>query len=318
MRLCIRHTTFLMAYLAIFISSQVYAETIALIPKATLYPFWQKMHEGAQQAAEESEVLLIWRGPKTEGKVDAQKHLINYYCNGKFKKADALILAPTDKKKLVASVELAIKNHCPVVIIDSPIESDKPATYISTNNYQAGRMAAKALAKAMKYKGNVIIVRLLEGDGSTELREKGFTDWMNKNAPEIKIVGSINSEGNARKALENSTRLFEDHPETNGIFSSNEWGSNGMLKVLQQKEVAGKIKFIGFDYNKELLEGLQNGHLNGLVIQRPHQMGYLGVKTAIKIIHGMKVPKRIESPFLILTPEIANSPDKLARIIHKR
>src|SRR5881397_177375 len=48
------------------------ALTIAVIPKGTSHVFWQSIHAGANQAAQELGVTVIWRGPLREDDRDAQ------------------------------------------------------------------------------------------------------------------------------------------------------------------------------------------------------------------------------------------------------
>ena len=46
--------------------------TIAVIPKGTSHVYWQSIHAGANQAAEELGVDVIWRGPIREDDRDSQ------------------------------------------------------------------------------------------------------------------------------------------------------------------------------------------------------------------------------------------------------
>ena len=46
--------------------------TIAVIPKGTTHEFWQSIHAGANKAAKELGVDVIWRGPLREDDRDAQ------------------------------------------------------------------------------------------------------------------------------------------------------------------------------------------------------------------------------------------------------
>lgn len=294
------------------------SKTIVVIPKATLFPFWEKIHEGAEESAKENGVLLIWRGPRIEGDIDSQRYLINYYCGNGEKRADALVIAPINKDKLTPWVDRAAKKGCPVVIIDSPISGDKHISYISTDNYKSGRAAAKLMAHELNFKGKIVLFKLFRDSSSTELREQGFADWLKDNAPEIKIIGSIYSSATLRESKKNAATLLEKYPDVNGIFSTSESGSTGMLKTLQKMKNNGKIKFIGFDFNETLIDGLRRGDITALVIQSPYSMGYLGIKTAVQATTGKKVPSRIESPFRILTPEAVKSPDYLYKIINKR
>ena len=63
------------------------------------------------------------------------------------------------------------------------------------------------------------------------------------------------------------------------------------MRVLQDNGWAGKVKFVGFDASPNLVKGLRDGALDGLVVQDPVQMGYLGVKTMVAHLKGEQVER---------------------------
>ena len=67
-----------------------------------------------------------------------------------------------------------------------------------------------------------------------------------------------------------------------GIFCPNESTTFGMLRALQDANLAGKIKLVGFDSSKQIVDAMRQGELHGLVLQNPFNMGYLGVKMLVE------------------------------------
>ena len=82
-----------------------------------------------------------------------------------------------------------------------------------------------------------------------------------------------------------------------------------MLRVLEDNGWAGKVKFIGFDASESLVKGLADGHLEGLVLQDPVNMGYLGVKTMVAHLKGETVERRIDTGVRLITRAQMNEPD---------
>jgi len=54
---------------------------------------------------------------------------------------------------------------------------------------------------------------------------------------------------------------------------------------------------------------LKNGDVQGLVVQNPVLMGYLGVTTMVKYLRGDKVEKRIDTGVVLATPENMEQPE---------
>jgi len=63
-----------------------------------------------------------------------------------------------------------------------------------------------------------------------------------------------------------------------------------MLKVLQQKGLAGKIKFVGFGFNlnPEVATAIESGAMQGWIAQLPQEVGRKGVENGRGVAQGAK------------------------------
>jgi len=226
----------------------------------------------------------------------------------------AIVLAPLDRQALVAPVEEAAEAHIPVVIFDSGLQTDKIVSFVATDNREGGRIGGRHLAQLLGGKGNVILLRYGVGAASTEAREDGFLEAI-KAFPDIKVLSGDQYAGptrdTAKTASENLLNRFGSQAQ--GIFTSNESGTTGMLLALRDGGMAGgKIKVVGFDAGETVIDGLQKGDIQGLVLQDPYKMGYLSVMTAVKALKGEKVPATIDTGVGLVTPQNMNEPAKAA------
>jgi ribose transport system substrate-binding protein len=273
---------------------------IAVIPKGTTHQFWKSIHAGANKAASELGVEVIWQGPQREDDRQMQIQVVqNFISRG----ISAIVLAPLDSRALVPHVEAAVKRHIPVVIIDSDLDSDVQSSFVATNNREGGRMCARRLAEILDGKGKVIMLRVMEGGASTTNREEGFLEVI-KDYPEIEMLVD-NQYGGAtvEKALQVSQNLLNRFDQVDGIFTANESTTQGMLRALQTAGRAGSIKFVGFDSNETLLDGMRDGQLHGLAVQDPFDMGYTGVHTAVAVLRGEPYEKHVDTRIMMITPE---------------
>ena len=297
-------------------SVAVAAETykIAVIPKGTTHEFWKSIHAGAKKAemelkAEGVNVQVIWKGPLKEDDREQQIQVVENFIG---QRVSAIVLAPLDRRGLVAPVETAVRGKIPVIVIDSGIESKAPASYIATDNREGGRIAARELGKLVGGKGNVIMLRLQVGSASTEEREEGFLEVMKKDFPNIKLLSTDQHAGvtrdTAKRVAENLLNRFGR--QVNGIFCCNESSGAGMLLALRDAGLAGgKVKFVAFDSGEMLNAGLLAGDVQGMVVQNPMKMGYLGVKAAVAVLRGEKVAPLVDTGVGFVTKENFNSPE---------
>ncbi len=286
--------------------------TIAVIPKGATHEYWKSIHAGAVKASQELQVDIIWKGPlkeeDREGQVKMVEDFIAHNVSG-------MVLAPLDDVALREPVSNAARSGIPVVIIDSPLQSRDSLSFIATDNYKGGRMAGEYLCQLLNGKGRVIMLRCHIGSASTMERERGWQDAI-KACPGIEVA-SDNQYGGAStetafQAGENLlSRLTapDGSLSIDGIFCSNESTSFGMLRALQEGGWAGKVKFVGFDSSPKLIEALQSGQINGLILQNPFQMGYLGVKTVVAYLNHQPYEKRVDTGETLVTKENMDQPE---------
>ena len=286
--------------------------TIAVIPKGTTHVFWQSIHAGAAKAAKEVGVSIIWRGPLREDERDSQVSEVEGFVS---RGVSGIVLAPLDEAALAQPVADAKRAGIPVVIIDSGLKGNDFVSFVATDNRKGGRLAGDHLASLLHDKGRVVMLRYAEGSESTIQREEGFLEAI-KARPGIEVVsanqyGGADVEGAYKRseALLSGLKRADGRLDIDGIFTPNESTSLAMLRVLQDNGWAGKVKFVGFDASDTLVKGMSDGHIDGLVLQDPVNMGYLGVKTLVSHLRGSPVEKRIDTGVRLVTRDHMNDPD---------
>ena len=92
--------------------------------------------------------------------------------------------------------------------------------------------------------------------------------------------------------------------EVDGVFCPNESVSVSMTKAVRDiGKAGGRVKIIGFDTSVQSLRDLKSGDVQGLVVQNPVKMGYLGVMTLVEHLGGKTVAKRIDTGVALITGE---------------
>ncbi|GJI91449.1 ABC transporter substrate-binding protein [Duganella hordei] len=270
---------------------------VVFIPKARDQDFWTFMRQGVDRAVQEDgHVNLTWRGPAHNDDIDSQIQILRIYSKPE---VDAIIIASTDRARLVEPVKQAAAQGIKIVVVDSALDGNAHVNFVTTDNYAAGALAAERISNLLGRQGTVAVLRTIAGSGSTDDRANGFIDYLKKNAPHLAVVADVYGGGTRGKAARSAAALLEMYPEVDGIFAVNESASDGMLRALRQAGLAGKKKFIGFDTTEFLLDGLKRQEIHGLVVQDPRQMGYQAMRAAVAAAKGAAI-----KPALILTDAV--------------
>ena len=288
------------------------ALTIAVIPKGTSHVFWQSIHAGAEKAAREVGATIIWRGPLREDDRDSQVSEVEGFVS---RGVSGIVLAPLDEAALAQPVAEAARRGIPVVIIDSGLKGNDFVSFVATDNRKGGRLAGDHVAQLLRDAGRVVMLRYAEGSESTIQREEGFLEAIGaRKGLEVlssNQYGGADVEGAYKKseALLSRFKRPDGTLGVDGIFTPNESTTLAMLRVLEDNGWAGKVKFVGFDASDTLAKGLADAHIDGLVLQDPVNMGYLGVKTMMAHLHGQTVEKRIDTGVRLITHDRMNDAD---------
>src|SRR5437867_1603257 len=268
---------------------------IAVIPKGTTHEFWRAIHAGAVQAerelsAEGTPVTVIWKGPFREDDREQQVQVVEGFVS---ERVQGIVLAPLDSRALVRPVEEARQAGVPTVIIDSGLESDSIVSFVATDNRKGGQLAADRIGELLGGRGKVLLLRYAEGSASTHDREIGFLEELRSKYPRIELVSSDQYAGptreTAKRTSENLLNRFGS--DLQGIFTVNESSTIGMLLALQDINKAGHVRFSGFDPSPILLSAIRAKQLDGIVVQNPMRMGYLGVKTMVEHLRQKPVER---------------------------
>ncbi len=282
---------------------------IAVIPKGTTHVFWKSVHAGAQQAAKElGNVDIYWKGALLENDREGQINVVaDFVAQG----VDGIVLAPLDATALVASVDDAKREGIPTVIFDSGLADESViVSYVATDNYNGGVLAAREMGQRLDGKGNVILLRYNVGSESTEERERGFLETLKKEFPEIVMLSDDQYSGTtALQAQNKALELLNQYGDRlNGIFAVCEPDTVGVLAALEQEGLAGKVTFVGFDPSPLLVEAMAAGKIQGIVLQDPVAMGYEGVKAMVAHLQGEPVEARVATGEVMATTENMNEP----------
>lgn len=214
-------------------------------------------------------------------------------------KVDAIVICPTNSAGSKSMVELADAAGIPVFTMD--VASDgEVVTHVATDNYRGGELAAEYMVEKVlpEKTGEVAVITYSEIESCIE-REKGFTDWLEKNAPDIKVVDVQNYSGDQGKAAEVMQNMLLKHEKLDGVFCVGDPAAVGAMSSIEA--VGADVKVIGFDGNPEGIEAiLSGGNWIADVAQDPAAIGTTTLEAIRTHLSGGNVEKLMPiAPFII-------------------
>lgn len=279
---------------------------IAVVPKATSHLFWQSIQAGAIAASRDFKVEILWNGPATETDYARQVQIVDSMIA---RHVDGIAVAAQDRDTLTASLDRAAAAHIPVTVFDSGVSSQNYMTFVATNNYQGGQMAARKLADLIGRKGKIAMVMHAPGSVSTGDRERGFEDTIAGEFRNIKIVARQFGMSDRSKAMGAAENMLTAHPDLDGMFASSEPSSMGAALSLKSRGLSGKVKFVAFDAADTLVADLKGGTIDALVAQDPFKIGYEAVRSLVEKLDGKTPPRHMDLSAVVITRDDLAKPE---------
>lgn len=274
---------------------------IGVIPKAVGDLFFAAVHSGARRAAQEADAEISWNGPKEETDHGRQIQIVDAMVT---QRVSAIAISATDERALRAPVARAIAAGIPVTVFDSGVETEGYVTFVATDNYGAGCMAARRLAELAGKKGKVGIVMHKPGGTSTMLREDGFLKTMAAEFPGIQVAAKQYGMADRAKARAAAENMLSGTPDLVALFASSEASSLGAIQALESRGLNGKVRLITFDTSASHREALANGTIDVMMVQDSARMGYEAVHSLTEKLAGRTPPHRMDLPARIVTRNI--------------
>lgn len=286
---------------------------LSFIVKTPNSDYWQDCLAGGKAAARQFGIeALQFTGPSSEADIAGQISIVE---DAIAKRPDVIVLAPTAAQALVPTIEKAYAAGIKVILIDSAANTTAFQTFLATNNYAAGVLAAKTLAGAIQQKhgtasGQIAYSTFLSGVGSLTLRDRGFRDGV-RAYPGLSIVAHRDA-GGSQSTIPISivADVLTRFPALVGYFADSLITLQGAVTAFRENNIEkSKVSLVGFDSSPLLIEALRKGSVDGLVLQDPYQMGYGGIAYGILAAAGLITPKTIDTGSYVATPTNLDTPE---------
>jgi ribose transport system substrate-binding protein len=241
-------------------------------------PYWQEAAAGLNHAAAQKHVKAEFVGPDTYD----PKAQHEQFQDVLKKKPTGILISATDPKLLNNDIDAAIAQGVPVIAIDSDAPGSKRLFFIGTDNYKAGVMGARMLAKGLSGKGNVVIFTMPE-QANLRDRFRGYNDVFAEH-PALKITQVIDIQGDPRIVFDRTMEMLEKGAKVDAFVCLTSVAGPEVADVLGRKNVTDK-PVVAMDTDQRTLEGIKKGLITATIGQKPFTMAYLGAKLLDDLHH---------------------------------
>jgi ribose transport system substrate-binding protein/D-allose transport system substrate-binding protein len=278
--------------------------SVAAVVKGLDNPFFQSMQSGIESQASADKTKVTVQAANSITDTTGQADKLSGLAGQDFK---CFIVNPITGTNLIQGIAAVSAKNIPIVNIDSPVEeaaaqaaNAKIATYIGTDNSDAGSKAAQQMAKLLPQGGTVAMIGGTAGDVTSAARLDGFKAGIPAN---VKITTTVAADWDRQMALTKATDIITANPAINGFFVANDDMGLGVAQAVANKGRTGQIKVISVDGNKDAFDAVKAGGIDAVVAQFPYVIGAMGVEACKAAINGKSLPAKVNAPVQVVTKE---------------
>lgn len=257
---------------------------VVLISHVYSNPYWQDVKKGAEDAAEDKNIIVEFQGPDYAS-VEEGIRLIKM---ASASNVSGIITYVQDSSRYNSTINKIIEDNIPLITIDSDAEESKRLSYIGTDNVSAGKVAAKEMINQVGDTGDIgIILGGFEVKNQIE-RVNGFTSYI-EDYSKLKITNVESSDSYLLQSELATKKILTDNVHIKALFCTSAQDGIGAAKAVKSMELDKEVKIVCFDALPETLDLIEEGTISATIAQNPYLMGQEAVNTIVNIIDGNKV-----------------------------
>jgi ABC-type sugar transport system substrate-binding protein len=267
--------------------------TVALVPKSIGHPYWTSCEVGANKAGKDLGIKIIFTAP-TEEDVAKQIAVIEDLIA---RKVDAIIISPVDSKAIGPVIDKGQSRGVAMFTwdIDAPDTKRIFCTSVLPPEDQ-GRDFARALSKAINYRGKVALLTGALGSDMLNRRLDGAREILKK-YPNIEIVGLEASADDFALGVSQMENLMQAHPNLKGVIGVSSQNPPAAATAVEAAGKSGKVLIYGMGLPKQNAAFIKRGTIQGLQLWDTRKMTYAAVKIAYDYVTSGIIPDKEEVDF---------------------
>lgn len=271
--------------------------TIGISVQQLRDPYFISIIYGAQKAAEEEGVKLIIHEAGGYGNVDRQISQIEDLIQ---KKVDMMIVMPTNAQGVAPIVNRAIAQGIPAMHMGSRVASDQMIAFVQSDDHELGAAQARYALEKLGGKGNLIYIAGPPGVTWTQDRWEGYKSVVDQNEGLV-VQDTLWIDSSREAALRQTEDILQTYDDLDSIGASGDFMTQGAGDAIKAAGKTGEIILTTAGMSKDTEDMIRDGVIQMTAAQQVVQIGYQGVKTAVKFLRDEAFEAHVKIPPVIVT-----------------
>jgi ribose transport system substrate-binding protein len=214
---------------------------------------------------------------------------------------DGIAVDPLDAVDNMPIIDKIRKQGIPIIVFDSP--SPEPGISSVGNNFtQQGIIAAERLVGLIGKSGKIAV---MQGFPTAPNHKERYDAQITvlKKYPGITIVDGGIDNDDIQTAQQQAMVVLASNPDLNGYLCCDASGPIGIAAAIKEAGKVGKVKVVGMDGIKPILQAIKEGILESSSSTIPRMQGSMSILMLWQASLGIQIPQTIDTGIDIITQE---------------
>ena len=256
---------------------------VAMLPKAKGNAYFLSCKAGADKAAKELGIELLFDGPTDTNAAKQNEIVENWITLG----VDVIAVAAENKEGISTALRKAQKAGIKVVTFDADAMPDSRSFFVNQATPQGiGFGLMDEAARLMNNEGEFAIITASLTAANQREWQKHIEAHLKEAYPKIKLVTVRPSDDLKDKAQSEATALMSANPNLKLIMAICSPGVPGAAEAVKQAGKTGKVKVIGLGLPNENKRYVHEGVTDSVILWNTENLGYLSVYAGVAVAKG--------------------------------
>ena len=273
-----------------------------IVPKVA-HPWYDEVNKGAQAQAsllrrELGVDIVVEYMPPTKADVAEQNSILEKATSSC---PNGIAVDLVDAVDHMTAIHHLRDLGIPVVLFDSP-SSDRGIASIGNNYARQGTIAADRLVKLISHAGKVAVMQGYPSAPNHKQRYEAQIAVLRKH-PDITVVDGGIDNDDSERARQQASDVLASHPDLKGYLCCDASGPIGIATAIKEAGKVGKVKVVGMDGIKPILEAIKAGVIDASSATIPKMQGSMSILMLWQASLGVQIPQSIDTGIDVITQE---------------
>jgi len=273
-----------------------------IVPKVA-HPWFDEVNKGAQaQAAilgrELGVEIAVEYLPPSIVDVAEQNAILERAATSR---PSGIAVDPVDALGHMTAINHIRDQGIPVILFDSP--SPEPGISSVGNDFaRQGIIAAERLVKLIGYAGKVAVMQGYPTAPNHRERYEAQMAVLGRYPGTTVVDGGIDND-DIETAREQASAVLESHPDLSGYLCCDASGPIGIATAIKKAGRVGKVKVVGMDGIKPILDAIKEGVIESSAATIPKMQGAMSILMLWQASLGVQIPRAIDTGIDVITQD---------------